>query len=195
MVAIAPTQTLRPLTYDDLAAMPDDGKRYEIINGELSELTGPTPKHQTSSLRMVMRLEGFVTTHKLGQVFYSPLDVYFTPHDVVQPDIIYISRERRGIIRERRIEGAPDLLMEILSPSNRLRDIITKAALYATMGVPEYWLVDPELETIKVHTLRNNVYVLVEPEGDTVRSLVIPGFSLRPEDIFATSDWMQSDDA
>jgi Uma2 family endonuclease len=194
MVATAPPQTLRPLTYDDLAGMPKDGKRYEIINGELFELTGPTPKHQMSAVRQVTRLDGFVTAGQLGQVYCAPLDVYFSPYDVVQPDIVYVSRERRRIIRDQRIEGAPDLLMEILSPSNRLRDIITKAALYATMGVPEYWLVDPEQDSIQVQMLQNGIYVPVKSEHGEVRSLVLPGFRVRLNDIFATSDWMQPDE-
>src|SRR5262249_53313752 len=139
MAVLAPPALERPLTYEDLEAMPDDGKRYELINGELFELTGPTPKHQWASGGLYDRLKPFVLRNELGLVYYSPIDVYLTPHNTVQPDIVYVSRERLGIIRAQKIEGAPDLIMEVLSPSTRRHDMITKAAIYATFGVREYW--------------------------------------------------------
>jgi Uma2 family endonuclease len=190
MVMTATTTDLRPLTYDDLAAMPDDGKRYELINGELYELTGPNTKHQRAILRLSWSLGHFVNERKLGEVFVAPFDVYFTPHNTVQPDIIFVSRERRRIIRADKIEGAPDLLMEILSPSNRIHDVVTKAALYATFGVPEYWLVDPERDTIAVQTLRDGIYVPVESTDGIARSLALPGFEVNPTDVFAEPEWM-----
>ncbi|HEY7032438.1 MAG TPA: Uma2 family endonuclease [Thermomicrobiales bacterium] len=181
----------RPLTYDDLAAMPDDGKRYELINGELIELTGPTPKHQRSTLRLSTNLNQFVTTRELGEVFFAPLDVYLSPHNTVQPDIIYVSRARASIIRAQKIEGIPDLLMEVVSPSNRRHDIVVKAALYATFGVPEYWLVDPEQDSIRVQTWRDGVYVPVTSTDGIARSLVLPGFGVDPVELFAEPAWMQ----
>jgi Uma2 family endonuclease len=192
MAVMAPPALVRPLTYDDLAALPDDGKRYEIINGELHELTGPTPKHQRASFRLGRNLDVFVTERELGEVFLAPLDVYFTAHNVVQPDVVYISRERRHIIRGQKIEGVPNLLMEVLSPSNRLHDVVRKAALYATFGVPEYWLVDPERDTITVQTLRDGVFVPAQSEDGIARSLVLPGFEVDPVAIFAERSWMRS---
>ena len=183
MVATAPLT--RPLTYDDLAAMPDDGKRYELINGELYELTGPSTKHQRSSRRLLVRLDRFVDINDLGEVFDAPIDVYFTPHIVVQPDIVYVSYERESIVKQQKIEGTPNLLMEVLSPSNRSHDVITKAAIYALFGVPEYWLVDPEAETIRVQILRDGVYHPVESIDGIARSQVLPGFEVNPTDIFA----------
>jgi Uma2 family endonuclease len=192
MAVMAPPTLVRPLTYDDLAALPDDGKRYELINGELFELTGTTPKHQRANIRLSTDLHQFVFSRELGEVFCAPLDVYFTPHNVVQPDIIYVSRQRRAIVRAQKIEGAPDLLMEILSPSNRRHDVIIKAALYATFGVPEYWLVDPEHDSIIVQSLRDGVFVPVSSTDGIARSLVLPGFEVDPAEIFAEPSWMRS---
>jgi Uma2 family endonuclease len=191
MAVMAPPALARPLTYDDLAALPDDGKRYELINGELFELTGPTPKHQRATRRVSTDLDRFVTTHELGEVFFAPLDVYLSPHNTVQPDIIFVSRAQAGIIRAQKIEGVPDLLMEIISPSNRRHDIVIKAALYATFGVPEYWLVDPEDDKILVQTWRDGVYVPVRSTDGIARSEVLPGFEVNPSDIFAEPAWMQ----
>jgi Uma2 family endonuclease len=191
MAVVAPPALARPLTYDDLAAMPDDGKRYELINGELFELTGPSPKHQRATLRLSTNLHRFVTTRELGEVFFAPLDVFFSPHNTVQPDIIYVSRARAGIIREQKIEGVPDLLMEVVSPSNPRHDIVTKAALYATFGVPEYWLVDPEKDGILVQTWRDGVYVPVRSTNGVAHSLVLPGFEVNPADVFAEPSWME----
>jgi Uma2 family endonuclease len=191
MAVMAPPALVRPLTYDDLAAMPDDGKRYELINGELFELTGPTPKHQWSAGGLYDRLKHFVGQHELGLVYFAPIDVLFTPHDVVQPDIVYVSRERLSIIRAQRIEGAPDLLMEVLSPSTRRRDVITKAAVYATFGVREYWFADPEQESILVQTARGGVFVPVESSDGIARSLLLPGFEVKPAEVFAMPAWAQ----
>jgi Uma2 family endonuclease len=191
MATAAPPTLTRPLTYDDLAALPDDGKRYELINGELFELTGPTTKHQWSSSRLYTRLDGFVQQRQLGLVFYAPIDVYFTPYNTVQPDIVYVSRERSGIIRAQKIEGAPDLLMEVLSASNRGHDVVTKAAVYASFDVLEYWLVDPERETILVQSLRDGVFVPVESGDGIARSLLLPGFEVDPVDVFTPPAWLQ----
>jgi Uma2 family endonuclease len=191
MTVAAPPVLERPLTYDDLAAMPDDGKRYELINGELFELTGPTTKHQRSTFRLAKKLDGFVTERELGEVFVAPLDVYLSPHNTVQPDIVYVSTARRNIIRGPKIEGAPDLLMEILSRSNWRRDAITKAAVYATFGVLEYWLIDPDQESIVVQTAQNGVFIPVESENGIARSLLLPGFEVLPAEIFSEHRWMQ----
>jgi Uma2 family endonuclease len=191
MAVVAPPALERPLTYEDLEAMPDDGKRYELINGELFELTGPTPKHQRSTRRLSTNLDQFVTVRELGEVFFAPLDVYLSPHNTLQPDIIYVSRARASIIRPQKIEGIPDLLMEVVSPSNRRHDIVIKAALYATFGVPEYWLIDPETDSILVQTWRDGVYVPVESADGLARSHVLHGFEVNPVEIFAEPAWMQ----
>jgi Uma2 family endonuclease len=192
MTVLAPPTLERPLTYDDLAALPDDGKRYELINGELFELTGPTTKHQWTSGGFYNRLNRFVLQNELGLVFYAPLDVYFTPHNVVQPDVVYVSRERASIIRAQKIEGAPDLLMEVLSPSNRRHDTITKAAIYAAFGVREYWLADPESESILVQTVSDGIFVPVDSTDGIARSIILPGFEVIPAEVFAMPAWARN---
>jgi Uma2 family endonuclease len=193
MTVAAPPVLERPLTYDDLAAMPDDGKRYELINGELFELTGPTTKHQRSTRRLSSGLDNFVTRRELGEVFFAPLDVFLSPHNVVQPDIVYVSRQRYHIVREQKIEGVPDLLMEILSPSNRRHDVVTKAALYATFAVPEFWLIDPDQESVLVQTWRDGVFVPVTSGDGIARSIVLPGFEIKTADVFAEPAWMRQE--
>ncbi len=192
MTVLAPPTLERPLTYDDLAALPDDGKRYELINGELFELTGPTTKHQWASGGFYDRLKPFVLRNDLGLVYYSPIDVQFTPHIVVQPDVVYVSRARATIVKAGKIEGAPDLLMEVLSPSNRRHDTIKKAAIYAAFGVREYWLADPESETIVVQTFSDGVFVPVESTDGIARSLILPGFAVNPADVFAMPAWARN---
>lgn len=192
MTVLAPPTLERPLTYDDLAALPDDGKRYELINGELFELTGPTTKHQWASGGFYNALRPFVLQRELGLVYYSPIDVQFTPHIVVQPDVVYVSRARATIVKAGKIGGAPDLLMEVLSPSNRRHDTITKAAIYAAFGVREYWLADPEKESILVQTVTDGVFVPFESPDGIARSLILPGFEVIPAEVFAMPAWAQN---
>jgi Uma2 family endonuclease len=191
MVLTAPLD--RPLTYDDLAALPDDGKRYELIGGEIYELPAPSLFHQFGSGALFSLLRDFVMIRHLGLVFSAPLDVRFDPRNTVQPDIVFLSRERRHLMRKgnfKLIEGAPDLLIEVLSPSNRGYDFIKKAALYATFGVREYWIVDTDEETIQVQVLRDGLFVPLVSEDGIVRSEVLPGFEVNPKGLFAIPDWM-----
>jgi Uma2 family endonuclease len=195
MVLTAPLD--RPLTYDDLVALPDDGKRYELMGGEIYELPAPNLFHQLATGTLFSLLRDFVLLRQLGLVFAAPLDVRFDPRNIVQPDIVFLSREKRHFMRKgnfKLIEGAPDLLMEILSPSNRGHDFIKKAALYATFGVREYWIVDPEAETILVQVLRDRLFVPLVSEDGIVRSEVLPGFEVDPKGLFAIPEWM-SDEA
>ena len=185
----------RPMTYDDLAALPDDGKRYELIGGEVYEMPAPNIVHQFALGELFKLLSYFVLSHKLGLVFAAPLDVRFDPRNVVQPDIVYLSRANRRLMHKTKlklIEGAPDLLIEILSPWNRGRDFIKKASLYATFGVSEYWIVDPDAETIFVQVLRDGLMApLVSDDGDgLIRSEVLPGFAIDPRGLFVIPDWM-----
>ena len=165
------------LTYEDYASLPDD-ERYELIDGELIIMTSPTAFHQAllkklASAFMVLESRG------LGTMFFAPLDVILSNFDVVQPDLIFISGERGSIIRDY-IRGAPDLLVEILSPSTERRDRIIKRDLYARHGVREYWLVDPYAKTVTVLLLSAGGYDThaVYGEGDTLTSPTLPGFAL-----------------
>ncbi|MCR4321663.1 MAG: Uma2 family endonuclease [Candidatus Brocadiaceae bacterium] len=146
-------------TYEDYLKTPDD-KRYELINGELLMTPSPIPKHQLISGRLEFKLRGFVKENKFGEVFYAPCDVYLDDENVVQPDILFISKNRLNIIGEKNIQGAPDLAIEILSDYSVYRDTIQKKRLYARFGVKEYWIVIPEEEEIEVYILKDNTYQL-----------------------------------
>jgi Uma2 family endonuclease len=193
MVLTAPHD--RPLTYDDLVALPDDGKRYELIGGEVYEMPSPNFLHQWAALVLVRLLSDWVLPRKLGAVAFAPLDVRLDARNIVQPDIIFLSLERiRRLSRGnfKLIEGAPDLLIEILSPSNRGHDYIKKASLYATFGVREYWIVDAIAETIFVQILRDGVFTPLVSEDGVIRSEVLPGFEIEPRGLFAIPDWMSN---
>jgi len=192
MVLSAPLD--RPLTYDDLAGLPDDDRRYELIGGEIYELPSPTYFHQLVSLILIRLLSDWILPRKLGTIVAAPLDVRFDPRNTVQPDIIFLSRERFHLLRHgglKLIDGAPDLLIEILSPSNRGYDYIKKAALYATFGVREYWIVDPRAETIFVQVLRDNLFVPLVFEDGIVRSEVLPGLEINPKGLFVLPEGLE----
>lgn len=149
----------RKLTYEDYVLFPEDGQRHEIIDGEHYVSPAPTPKHQRVSMRLSIRVGGFVEKHSLGEVLAAPTDVLLSRHDVLQPDILFISNERARIVAEKNVQGAPDLVVEILSSSTRKLDERIKPARYELLGVSEYWIVDPLAD--RVHVFR--------PEGESFR--------------------------
>ena len=175
----------RPLTYEDLRDTPDDGRRYEIIGGELIVSPAPVPEHQEILGRLFLVFAAFVNLHRLGKVYVAPIDVGLFDHDNVQPDLIFIHRDRLGIIGPTRIEGAPDLVLEVLSPSTRHLDRVRKAALYATAGVREYWLVDPEARSIAVLALVGQHYEPVPQAEGVARSGVLVGLEVELAPLFA----------
>jgi Uma2 family endonuclease len=140
----------RKLTYDDYVLIPEDGLRHEILDGEHYVTPAPTPGHQIASGNLCGILWHFVREHRLGRVLTAPLDVLFSPHDVAQPDIVFISKERRERIEEKFISGAPDLVVEVLSPSTRRIDELIKRSIYERFGALEYWMVDPGRQTVQV---------------------------------------------
>lgn len=146
------------LTYRDYEALPADGRRYEIHEGELSVTPAPSPKHQTVALNLAAALDAHVKAHRLGKIFISPIDVILSDGTIVQPDIIFLARDRLDLISQRGIEGAPTLAAEILSPTTLTIDRPRKLALYARHGVPWYWIVDPERWGIEVHGLDAGSY-------------------------------------
>jgi Uma2 family endonuclease len=137
------------LTYDDYAALPDDGRRYELYEGELIVTPSPRPRHQTVIGNLYVLMVDHVRRHALGEVFLSPIDVILSRITVVQPDLVYVERSRLGIVSERAIEGAPTLVVEVLSPSTSARDRGVKQVLYAEHRIPYYWIVDPLAQTMQ----------------------------------------------
>lgn len=148
------------LTYADLQTMPEDGRRYEILEGELCVTPSPSTQHQRVSGNLTFVLQSHVTQHDLGELFYAPLDVILDRHTVVEPDILFVAKDRLGIIRERAIEGAPDLIVEIASPSTEDRDRGPKRQAYERYGVAHYWCVDPYALTLTELVLEQGSYRL-----------------------------------
>ena len=185
----------RPATMDDLHKMPDDGRRYELIGGVIYVSPAPLVKHQAVALELAERLSQHVKAHRLGQVFVAPLDVRLSPHDVVQPDLIVVLREHRRRLTKARLEGTPDLAIEILSPSIPGHDLVRKAALYAAAGVPEYWIVDPRNDTVRVLSLENRTYVDMPRTEETIRSQVLPRLEISVRELFAVPEWMEPDES
>lgn len=148
------------LTYSDYAALPDDGRRYELLQGELSVTPAPGTRHQRAIIALGSRLYEHVRVRGLGEVLVAPTDCILSDVTVVQPDILYIATDRLSIISERAIEGAPTLVVEVLSPSSARLDRDRKLTLYAAHGVPYYWIVDPESRSIEAYTLTGVAYVL-----------------------------------
>ncbi len=173
-------------TYEDYKNLPEsETKRYELLAGELVMTPSPTWRHQDISIKLAFRLQEFVTSHKLGRVACSPLDVVLGD-DVVQPDILFISHEKADIIQEGEIRGAPDLIIEILSAATAPRDRTYKRTLYARYGVREYWLVDPETRTIEVLTLGAKGYRQAGryEQEQTLKSPLLSGLEIHLHEVF-----------
>ncbi|MCZ7649556.1 MAG: Uma2 family endonuclease [Planctomycetota bacterium] len=179
--------TATRLTYADYCALPDDGARYELLAGELVMMApAPTPRHQKVVAGIAHRLTGHVESKRLGTVLFAPLDVILTEQEVVQPDIVFISKAREGIIREKGIFGAPDLCVEVLSPSTREKDLTVKRELYTRHGVVELWYVDLEARRVELYRPREEP---TKPqtyfyEKDALVSPLLPGFELALEPLF-----------
>jgi len=141
------------LTYQEYLQITDDLNRHEIIDGEHYVTPSPGTRHQKLSIKLSLILYQWVESHSLGDVFNAPADVVLSETDVVVPDIIYVSRSNSSIITDKNIQGAPDLIIEILSPSTASRDIGIKKRLYEKYGVKEYWILDPDQQTIAIFTL------------------------------------------
>jgi Uma2 family endonuclease len=166
-------------TFDQLLAeMPESNQPTELWDGELLTTPSPTPVHQAIIRRLANTISEFVYQRGLGEVFFAPLDVVFTQRRVTQPDILFVSTARRAIIQDR-VRGAPDLIIEVISPGTWRRDHVDKRTIYEQFGVSEYWIVDPEAEMIEVLALEEGMYRLAGRyrRGETAQSKLLDGFS------------------
>jgi Uma2 family endonuclease len=190
-VKAAATPASVKFTYDDFLNFPNDGKRHEIIDGEHYVTPSPNTKHQTVCTALTALLWTYLKQHPIGAVFVAPFDVIFSNLDVVEPDLLYISRERAAILTAKNVRGAPDLVVEILSPSTRKIDEVTKRKQYDHFGVLEYWVVDPDLDAIKVYRRADDRFVRVSElsaeAGDSLATPLLPGFSVTLTEIFAST--------
>ncbi len=172
-------------TYEDYLKTPED-TRYELIEGDLLMTPSPVTKHQRISGKLEFELRKFVTENNLGEVFDAPYDVYLDDENVLQPDILFISQERLNIIGEKNIQGAPDLVIEIISENTAYRDFVQKKKLYAKFRIKEYWIVIPGEELIEVYVLKDNTYMLYKTynKNDALESSVLKDLKLELRDIF-----------
>ena len=173
-------------TYNDYLLLPE-GDRRELIDGDFYVVPSPNVRHQIVSANLGVILREHVRRNRLGEVLFAPMDVVLSPENVVQPDILFISNERRGIITEANISGAPDLVVEVLSPSTADRDRQLKLRLYSRFGVGEYWIVDPDERSVQVMVLGDpGEPSAVAYSSGSVSTPLIPGLNVALEEIFAS---------
>ncbi len=184
---MATTQPAVKFTYNDYQTAPAD-TRYELLDGDLLMVPAPNLKHQEVQGQLQIELGLFLRKQQLGRLFAAPCDVILSDNDVVQPDLLFVSHEREHLLSSsQNVRGAPDLVIEILSPSTAEKDRGYKRTLYAKHGVAEYWLVDPVAETIQIQRERAGVLTPTDTfgRGDTLRSPELPGLQLKLDDIFS----------
>ncbi len=173
-------------TYDDYAALPDDGQRYEIVNGVLLMTPAPSPDHQSIAVRLTYYLFMHIELAGLGRVFSGPIDVELGPRNVFQPDVVILLNTHLNKVAAKKIVGAPDLVVEIASPSTAVVDRVTKYDIYARAGIPEYWIVKPTNRTIEVLILENGEYYSsgIFRGEQLLPSQIVPGLPVRVEQFF-----------
>lgn len=161
--------TATKLTYEDYVRMPDDGQRYELIDGELHVVPAPFLSHQRSVGRLYVHIFLWVRSHG-GEVFIAPFDVILSPVNVLQPDLLFVAPQHASRVEKRGVVGPPDLVVEVLSNSTKRRDETLKRELYERFGVSEYWIVDPEAKTVKVLRLAGRRYETAAELREGIRS-------------------------
>ena len=177
------------LTYDDFVHFPDDGLRHELIDGVHYVTPSPNITHQKLVGRLHLAIGSWLQTHPIGELFLSPLDVVFSEFDVVEPDLLYVSHERAtSILTALNVQGTPELVIEIGSPSTSKRDETIKRVLYERVGVSEYWFVDPDRRAIRVYRLEASRFAdpieLSGKRGEVLTTPLIGGLELKLTEIF-----------
>lgn len=179
------------LTYDDFVHFPDDGKRHELIDGEHYVTPSPSMRRQGISGNLHFLIRAWLEEHPIGRLFYAPFDVVFTQFDVVEPDLLYMSNERAAqVLTDLNVQGVPELVIEIASPSTRKRDASLKRALYERTGVSEYWIVEPKGDKLRVYRRAGDRFAapidLGRDAGDVLTTPLLPGLDLPLARIFGT---------
>jgi Uma2 family endonuclease len=172
------------LTYDDFAALPDDGKHYELLAGVLYVNPSPGLPHQHAAKRAFFQICAYFEGNGLGEVFFAPFDVILSDHDVAEPDIIVVAGASQ--FSRRGVEGPPALVVEVISPSSRRYDRVTKAARYLTLGVEHYWIIDPESKHLVCQRAEHGEWVVVAEgrERDTVCDPSWPDFTITLKELW-----------
>lgn len=173
----------RRLTYRDFVRFPDDGRRHELIDGKHYVTPSPSPRHQRLSLRLATTLANHLELHPIGEVFTARLDCVMTSSDVVEPDVVVITRDQTDIVGKKNVRGVPALTVEILSPSTRRNDRRLKRDLYARTGVREYWMIDPDANTVTVFRRTPQgafpiTATFQAAAGESLTTPLLPGFEL-----------------
>jgi Uma2 family endonuclease len=171
------------LTYDDYVLFPDDGMRHELIDGEHYVTPSPDRKHQKVSGNPHLLIAGWLEEHPIGQVYYAPFDVVFSRFDVVEPDLLYMSNARATeVLTHANVQGTPEIVVEIGSPGTRTCDETIKRRLYERTGVSEYWIVDPEIDVVRVYRRHGEEFdrplELRAESGDVLTTPLLPDLQL-----------------
>jgi Uma2 family endonuclease len=187
---VTPTGSRVKLTYDDFLLFPDDGQRHELIDGEHYVTPSPNTRHQRVSGNLHFLIRAWLERHPIGEVFYAPFDVVFTRFDVVEPDLLYLSHARaKAALTAAHVAGVPELVIEIGSPSTRKRDETLKRRLYEREGVSEYWVVDPDLDVIRIYRRGADGFArpveLSAEAGETLTSPLFAGLELPLARVFS----------
>jgi Uma2 family endonuclease len=177
------------LTYDDFVQFPDDGQRHELIEGEHYVTPSPNTKHQSVSLNLILLIGNWLERNPIGRLFHAPFDVVFSQFDVVEPDLLYLSNSRAAdALTPQHVRGVPELVIEIGSPGTRRRDETVKRRLYERAGVSEYWVVDPEIDAIRVYRREGDAFArvieLTADAGDVLITTLLPGLDVPLTRIF-----------
>lgn len=175
------------LTYEDYVKLtPPDSGNFELLNGQIYFMASPKPSHQRISSRLNVFLGNFIILNNLGELLAAPMDVLFTEHDTFRPDLLFISKERLSIIGKNKIEGTPDLVVEILSPSNDTSEMSYKKHIYGSTGVKEYWLINVEKQTLTLYKQIDNELRWQKDiqKNETLKSEIIKDFELALSKIF-----------
>ena len=198
MSSMPGSEEMRPpsgvkLTYDDFLLFPDDGKRHELIDGEHYVTPSLNTSHQRIVGKLHLALGSYLETHPLGEIFLAPFDVVFSQFDVVEPDLLYVTADRRReILTAQHVRGTPDLVIEVGSPGTRRRDETIKRRLYERADVVEYWIIDPELEVVRIYRRQADGFAraqeLSRDAGDVLNSPLFPEFDLPLQAIFHTPE-------
>ncbi len=175
---MTPTNLRTKLRYEDYVCFPSDGRRHEIIEGDHYVNPAPNPRHQAIVTKLTAELFDRVQRAGKGQVYVSPIDLQLSEHDVVQPDLLVILNEHASMIAAKKIEGAPDLVVEVLSESTEAIDRGLKRKLYERAGVPEYWIVDPRRRVVEQLVLQESVFLESRVCSESIESWSLAGVAI-----------------
>lgn len=186
---MSPSVTAPKLDYESYLRLPEDGRRHEVLDGEHVVSPAPSIRHQTVVANLLRLLGQWVHDRDLGRVWTAPLDVVLGPHDIVQPDLVFVRNERLQIAGPTAVQGAPDVVVEVVSPSTRSRDMESKRRIYETAGVQEYWLIDPDACSVEILERAGSSFRLARRFGDghtgELSSAMFPDLRLSLDDLFS----------